>query len=221
MFGISQQAARAIWPLRTSAVCLSAPQRELLERRICRAKWRVLFPVVVLAALLTGCTAKEEAAKPVVYTGPLVESENVIELLSDSARLHFRLSAPLEQRFDNGDVVYRRGVSLLVYDRPGKVVVNTITANWAKLDNAKQLYILRGVVRVANEPQQQQLATEELFFNRSQQKIYTDSAMFVRVQTPTEVLTGNGLTANQDFSRYSLWKPIGTFSLPEAQRLGK
>jgi len=177
--------------------------------------------VVVASLLLAGCTGKEETAKPVIYTGPLFESENVVELLSDSARLHFRLAAPLEQRFDNGDVVYRRGVSLLVYDRPGKVVVNTITAKWAKLDNAKQVYILRGTVRVANVPQQQQLATEELFYNRSQQKIYTDSAMFVRVQTPTEVLTGHGLTANQDFSRYSIWDPKGVFTLTEAKRLGQ
>ena len=178
---------------------------------------------LLLAGLLAaaGCQKKEEAPQRITYNGPLFETDNVVTLLSDSARLHVRLTAPLEQVFDNSDRLYPQGATVTIYDKPGKVVVNTINSKWAKFDNAKQLYILRGTVKVANVPEQQQLATEELFYNRSQQKIYTDSAMFVRVQTPTEVLTGNGLTANQDFSRYGIHQPKGEFTLAEAQRLGK
>ncbi len=174
-----------------------------------------------LALLLAGCQAKDKEAKPVVYTGPLVETENVLTLLSDSARLHIRLTSPLEQRFENSDILYPKGVTVTFYDKPGKQVINTLVAKWGKFDNAQQLYIMRGAVKVANVPQQQTLDTEELFYNRAKQKIYTDSAMFVRIQTPTEVLTGNGLTANQDFSRYGILQPKGVFSLAEAQRLGQ
>ncbi len=177
---------------------------------------------LLLAGLLAGgCQKKEEAPKKVVYTGPLLETEHVVTLLSDSARLHARLTAPLAQRFENGDLLYPKSAVITFYDKPGRKVVNTINAKWVKFDNAKQLYILRGAVRVANVPEQQTLHTEELFYNRSQQKIYTDSAMFVRVQTPAEVLTGYGLTANQDFSRYGIRRPTGTFTLPQAQGLGK
>jgi hypothetical protein len=76
-------------------------------------------------------------------------------------------------------------------------------------------------VRVANVPQQQTLTTEELFYDKIKRKIYTDSAMFVRVQTPSEVLTGYGLTANEDFSRYSIRRPTGTFTLEQAKAQGK
>lgn len=176
---------------------------------------------LLLAASLVGCQPKEKEAKPVVYTGPLMETENVVTLLSDSARLHIRLTSPLEQRFENSDILYPKGVTVTFYDKPGKLIINTLVAKWGKFDNAQQLYIMRGAVKVANVPQQQQLDTEELFYNRAQQKIYTDSAMFVRVQTPTEVLTGYGLSANQDFSRYGIHKPKGVFSLAEAQRLGQ
>lgn len=171
--------------------------------------------------LLAGCQKTEEAPAPIQYKGPLLETENVVELLSDSARLHIRLTAPLEQRFENNDILYPKGVNVTFYDKPGKLVVNTLVAKWGKFDNNKQLYIMRGAVKVANVPQQQQLATEELFYNRMQQKIYTDSAMFARVQTPTEVLTGYGLTANQDFSSYGIHRPTGTFTLQEAQAQGK
>jgi LPS export ABC transporter protein LptC len=176
---------------------------------------------LLLAASLGGCQPKEQEAKPVVYTGPLIETENVVTLLSDSARLHIRLTSPLEQRFENNDILYPKGVTVTFYDKPGKLIINTLVAKWGKFDNAQQLYIMRGAVKVANVPQQQSLDTEELFYNRAQQKIYTDSAMFVRVQTPTEVLTGYGLSANQDFSRYGIHKPKGVFSLAEAQRLGQ
>lgn len=175
----------------------------------------------LLLAALVGCQEKQQEAPPVMYTGPLIETDNVVTLLSDSARLHVRLTSPLEQRFENSDILYPKGATVTFYDKPGKLVINTLFAKWVKFDNAKQLYIMRGTVKVANVPQQQTLNTEELFYNRSQQKIYTDSAMFVRVQTPTEVLTGYGLTANQDFSRYGIHRPVGTFTLDQAQSMGK
>lgn len=175
----------------------------------------------LLLAALVGCQEKQQEAPPVMYTGPLIETDNVVTLLSDSARLHVRLTSPLEQRFENSDILYPKGATVTFYDKPGKLVINTLFAKWVKFDNAKQLYIMRGTVKVANVPQQQTLNTEELFYNRGQQKIYTDSAMFVRVQTPTEVLTGYGLTANQDFSRYGIHRPVGTFTLDQAQSMGK
>jgi len=189
-------------------------------RRPSRQRWGGLAGLLLVAAL-AGCQAKDKEAKPVVYTGPLIETENVVTLLSDSARLHIRLTAPLEQRFENSDILYPKGVKVTFYDKPGKLIINTLVAKWGKFDNAQQLYIMRGAVKVANVPQQQALDTEELFYNRARQKIYTDSTMFVRVQTPTEVLTGYGLSANQDFSRYGIHKPKGVFSLAEAQRLGQ
>lgn len=182
-----------------------------------------LWPAGALVAglLLVGCDKKDAALKRVVYTGPLLETDNVVTLLSDSARLHIRLTAPLEQNFENSDRLYPKGVTVTFYDKPGKLIVNTLVAKWAKFDNSKQLYIMRGAVKVANVPQQQILNTEELFYDSNKQKIYTDSAMFVRVQTPTEVLIGNGLSANQDFSSYRLYHPIGTFTIDQAKSLGQ
>jgi LPS export ABC transporter protein LptC len=180
-----------------------------------------LAAAVLLAGLAAACQPKEVEAPRVLYKGPLMETTFVVTMLSDSARLKIRLTAPLEQVFENSDRLYPKGAIVTFYDKPGKQIVNTLVAKWVKFDNAKQLYIMRGAVKVANVPQQQTLNTEELFYNQSLRKIYTDSAMFVRVQTPTEVLTGNGLTANQDFSRYGIHQPKGVFSLAEAQRLGQ
>lgn len=166
---------------------------------------------------LAGCDKKTAAGPKLVYTGPFMETVNVRTLVSDSAKLKFQLTAPLEQQFENGDVLYPKGMVVTFYSADGKKnIVNTLTAKYGKVDKAKNLYIMRGDVRVVNVPQEQRMNTEELFFNKSKQLIYTDSAMFVKVTTPTEYLTGYGLTANQNFSRYRILRPEGVFAAPQA-----
>ena len=167
--------------------------------------------VCLLAGVaLTACDKKAAAGPQLMYDGPLMETTNVIGLISDSAKLKFQLTAPLQQQFDNADLIWPKGVKVIFYSADGKkTVVNTITAKYGKYDKAKNLYIMHGDVRVANVPNQQKMSTEEMFFDKTKQLIYTDSAMFVKVETPTEYIDGYGLTANQNFSRYSIKRPTG------------
>ncbi|MCI1188280.1 LPS export ABC transporter periplasmic protein LptC [Hymenobacter sp. DH14] len=165
---------------------------------------------LLLGLALVACEKKTAVGPPQVYTGPLMETTNVVELVSDSAKLKFQLTAPLQQQFDNGDFVWPKGVKVTFYSADGKkTVINTLTAKYGKSDKAKNLYIMRGDVRVANVPNQQKMSTEEMFFDKNKQLIYTDTAMFVKVETPTEYIDGYGLTANQNFSRYSIKRPTG------------
>ncbi|GAA4351502.1 hypothetical protein GCM10023185_10210 [Hymenobacter saemangeumensis] len=171
--------------------------------------------VVAAVLLLASCDKKSGTGPKLVYTGPLMETTNVLTLFSDSARLKLKLTAPLEQQFENGDVLYPKGMVVTFYDRDGKTVVNTLTAKYGKVEKATSLYIMRGDVRVVNEPKQQKMFTEELFFDKTKQKIYTKPEMQVRVITPFEMLTGTGFTANQDFSYYRLAHPTGSFAPPD------
>ena len=172
--------------------------------------WLVLLVV-------TGCGQQAPVGPKLVYDGPFMETTNVRTLVSDSAKLKFQLTAPLEQRYENGDDIYRKGMMVTFYSADGKkTVINTLTAKYGKFDKTKNLYIMRGAVRVVNIPQEQNLKTEELFFDKTKQLIYTDSAMFVQVTTPTDSLAGYGLKANQNFSRYRIYKPVGHFAAPEA-----
>lgn len=185
------------------------------------SRWKGILASLLLGAWgLASCDKQEDATPPVVYKGPLSETTNVVILMSDSARLQLKLTAPLMQQFENNDVIYPKSLVVTFYDKPGKVVVNTLAAHYGKQESSKQLYIMRGDVRVANVPQQQTLKTEELFYDKLKHKIYTDTAMFVRVQTPYEVLTGYGLEANEDFSRYKIRRPQGTFTLDQAKAQG-
>lgn len=169
----------------------------------------------LLALALLGCDEKKTIGPALIYKGPTMETTNVLTLFSDSAKLQFRLTAPLEQQYESGDVLYTKGVSVTFYSKDGKSVVNTLTAHYGKLEKTKNLYTMRGDVRVANVPEQQKLFTEELFFDRGKQLIYTAPQMFVKVETPTERLTGTGLTANQNFSSYRITHPEGVFAVDQ------
>lgn len=173
---------------------------------------------MVTLLALTGCEKKTAAGPKLVYNGPLTETTNVKTLYSDSAKLKFQLTAPLQQQFENGDVIYPKGVQVTFYSADGKrSVVNTLTAKYGKVEKATNIYTMRGKVEVVNVPQAQRLDTEELFYDQTKQVIYTDSATYVQVTTPTERLTGYGLTANQTFSRYSILDPKGVFAAPATQ----
>ena len=172
---------------------------------------------ILMGLALVGCDKKAATGPRLVYTGPLMETTNVRTLFSDSAKLKLQLTAPLEQQFENGDLVYPKGAVVTLYSSDGKKnVVTTITGKYAKFDKAKNLYNMRGDVQVTNVPEQQRLNTQEIFLERTKEVIYTDSAMFVKVTTSTEYLTGYGLKANMDFSRYRITKPEGIFAAPQA-----
>lgn len=168
------------------------------------------------ALLLGSCQDKPDAPKKKVeYTGPTLVTTNVHTLFSDSARLQVRLDAKLEQTFENGDLVYPQGVDMVFYAKDGSVV-NTLRGDYGRFTRADNRYVIRGGVRVRNEEKQQSLQTRELFYDRPRQRIYTDDTTKVRVQTPAEVLLGNGLEANEDFSRYKIRKPTGVFAVDQA-----
>ena len=166
--------------------------------------------LLLLALALAGCEKQAATGPVLVYTGPLMETSNVRTLMSDSAKLKLELTAPLEQLFDNSDKVYPQGAKVIFYSADGrKTVINTLTAKYAKFEKGKNLYTMRGDVQATNVPEQQRLHTEEMFYDQAKQVIYTDTAMFVKVETPTEYIDGYGLTANQNFSRYSIKRPTG------------
>ncbi|OUJ76377.1 LPS export ABC transporter periplasmic protein LptC [Hymenobacter crusticola] len=159
------------------------------------------------------CQKKEDGpVKKITYKGPTVETSNVLTLISDSARLQIRLKAPLEQTFESGDQIYPNGMNVLFYSKDGTRVDNTLQGKYGKFEKAKNLYTVRGDVQVGNKEKQQKMYTEEMFYDKQKNLVYTDSATFAKVVTPTDSLTGYGLTYNMVTGIYRFHRPTGVFS---------
>jgi LPS export ABC transporter protein LptC len=183
----------------------------MYTRGISKAFCASLLAFLTLVTLGCGDDLKDPDMEK-KFTGPFRETENVLTLYSDSAKVLIKLQAPVQEDYENGDVIFPKGINVEFYEQGG-AVTSTLRADYGKQERNKDLYYVRGNVVVHNLVKQEKLETEELYWNKNKAQIYTDK--FVKITTPEEILMGHGLQANQDFSSYKIKKVTGVFSLQE------
>jgi len=166
-------------------------------------KSRVLWALGLL--LLAGCTAKQ-APKPVVYTGPLQQAENITMHYTEREKIKTILQAKKVNEFQSGDREFPEGIYLEFYNEAGKMT-STLRANEAYYFKKENKWRGRGKVEVVNLEKGQQLNSEELFWMPATKKIFTDK--FVTITDQQDVIYGTGLLADQDLSHYTIKNPNG------------
>ena len=167
---------------------------------------------MLLLQAVVACRPTQDPDKELKYTGPVMETTNVQTFYSDSARVKIKLKAPVQQQFETGDGIYPKGLDMIFLQENGQVG-STLKSSYGKYTKETDSYLVRGNVVVHNVLRNQTLNTEELRWDKQKQQIYTDK--FVKIRTEDEILTGHGLRANQDFSKYRILKPAGIFSVKE------
>lgn len=100
----------------------------------------------------------------------------------------------------------RKGLKVEFFD-DSMMVESTLTAMYARWYEGKGNVLIRDSVVVVNK-KGETLRTEELIWNQNVRKFYTEK--FVRINTPDQVMYGDGLEANEDFSWYRIKNPKGT-----------
>ena len=168
--------------------------------------------VAVVSLVSFGCGDDlKDPDKEEKYTGPLIENIDVTTIYSDSAKVLVKLMAPIQQDFESGDAVFPKGFFVEFYE-DGKIT-STLKANYGEMKRNENLYMARGNVVMNNIAKKESLETEQLFWNQSRDRIYTDK--FVKITTPERVIMGQGLETNQHFFPYSFHKVTGTLELQE------
>lgn len=169
------------------------------------------FLIFALSIFITiSCSNDEDLKNIQEYTGPIIEVDSALTLYSDSAVVRVKVIAARQLEFQNGDREYPEGFYIEFYETDGKIS-STLRANKGFYNKEKDLYSGIGDVVLRNIEKDEQLNTEELFWKRTEQNVFTDK--FVRIESQGEILTGEGLTAKQDFSSYRILKPTGTWSI--------
>ena len=88
--------------------------------------------------------------------------------------------------------------------------IATMSSDFAIQDESEKIVEVRNNVVLKNF-KQEELNTEQLFWNRDTQQIYTDD--FVTLNTKNQIIMGFGFTSDQYFSTYSLSNITGTIYL--------
>jgi LPS export ABC transporter protein LptC len=166
-----------------------------------------LFFLIILGS---GCIKKSSDILEIQeYTGPIVEIGPAVNYYSDSAVVKMRMEAPRQLEFGNGDREFPEGLYLEFFEN-GEMT-STLRADYCYYTKKDDLYKATGNVVARNIITQDQLDTEELFWDYRKEEVFTDK--FVRVEQSGELTTGVGLEAKQDFSYYKILEVQGTLPL--------
>ena len=146
---------------------------------------------------------------------PSESAKNVETIYSDSARVKVKLTSLQMDRYNDLDprIEMPKGVRILFYDDDMKVK-SELTSNFAvRYEKDKRMEAKSNVV-VVNE-RGERLNTEHLIWDEAMGTIRTES--YVQITTADEVIFGDGLESNQDFTKYKILHPKGTISVKEGE----
>jgi LPS export ABC transporter protein LptC len=167
--------------------------------------------LVCVSAMLTSCN-QTEVKEPVEYNGPMRIVEKMETYYSENDRVTVKMTADVVNQFANGDNEFPKGIYVEFFDKEGKLE-STLRANHAFYFKAENKWRGRGKVQVKNIAKNEQLNTEELFWQPKEQLIHTDK--FVTIRQQEDVIYGEGLEAKQDMSDYTILRPYGEFEVKE------
>ena len=122
---------------------------------------------------------------------------------TDSTRVQFTVEGGQIDRYPSEEDPYdefSNGMIITTFDNQGNFESQIMSKNATNHPKMKIMVARDSVVLKNNEGKM--LETELLTWDENTGKIYTDK--FVKITTPNEILFGDGLEADQDFSRYEI-----------------
>ncbi|RMG78797.1 MAG: LPS export ABC transporter periplasmic protein LptC, partial [Bacteroidetes bacterium] len=163
--------------------------------------------IAVIFAAMLFCSCENDMAEVNELTRqdslPAQSSRNIEIYYSTEAQTKVKITAPLLQQYysDKGSIdVFPEGIKIMVYNDSGKVASQLI-AKYAYNDTRNEYIEVKNNVYVVNK-NGDQLQTEYLVWNKKDKKIKTQE--FVKITTSEEVIYGEGLEANEDFTQYKI-----------------
>ena len=171
--------------------------------------------VILVAGAFFSCENDLEEVKEFEIQENLpVESTTNVELLySDSAVIMVKLQAPKLDRYVGAKTYleFVEGINLLMYNQEGEADTQ-IKANYAiRFEEDSRMEVMDDVVVINRNGEK--LNTEHLIWDADSKKIYTDE--FVKITTKEEIIFGDGLEANEDFTKYKILNIKGTVTVDQ------
>lgn len=177
-----------------------------------------LLPVLALGAvaLLIGCSQEKADTIESVEPGsfPTMRTVNVSTLVSDSGYTRYHITAPEWLMYDEAKEPhwdFPDGIDMERYD-DNREVEATFRADSAKYFNVKRMWQFDGNVRMRNTAGDR-FATEQLFWDQQQGKVYSDS--FIHIERTDRTLEGMGFESNEQMTEYTILDVKGIFPTPE------
>lgn len=157
--------------------------------------------------MLFSCSNDLETIKTFQQSGEpdlATKYKDVSIFYSDSAKLQMKINADemLNYQGDNERTEFHKNVEMYFYSEEG-VLETTLQANKViRKAKENQLEAFNDVVLINQNGET--LNTEYLLYQEDKEELYTDKA--VKITREKEVLWGEGLVSNANFTKYSIKK---------------
>ena len=169
--------------------------------------------IAIIALCLYSCENKLDTVNLITAKDqtPLGSEQNASIVYTDSAKIKFKLNAPEIERYGGPDPyqVAPKGVTVDFYN-DSMSINGYITANYAIRHEKTDIMEADNNVVMVNK-KGDRLNTEQLFWNENTHRIYTNK--YVEITTSSEIIYGDGLESNEDFTQYTITNIRGTIVL--------
>ncbi len=165
--------------------------------------------------LLASCGGEDvERVKVMVerHDLPVETGKNIIINYTDSGYVKSKVFAPVLQRYasvDKYETVMPAGITAYFLDKTEKVESFLKSKYAVRYDKERRMVAKNDVILVNIKGDT--LRTELLNWDEQTQRIHTDQ--FIRITTPTQIIMGDGLESNTEFTQYKIFKIRGTINL--------
>lgn len=176
----------------------------------------ILILLIAITLLCTACETDLDKVERIASNEvslPVETSKEVEIIYSDSAIVRAKLTSPVLKFYKVQNAYHEMPSGLYVefYDANKKVESTLQSKYGRKFQNQGIIEVKDSVVVINNKGER--LDTEKLIWNEKTKKIYTNS--FVRITTATDIMFGEGLEANQNFTNYKIFKYRGSISIKD------
>lgn len=172
--------------------------------------------IMITSATFTSCKNDVQTvlSLDVVDTLPEMTARDVEILYSEKAEIQVKLvSSYLVNKTEEEPVLlFPEGFTVFFYDS-AMILQSTITADYGISYEKKKIMEARHNVVVENMEKGEKLNTEELFWDRGKELIYSNK--FVKLTTGKQVITGDGLTSEEPFDELIILNPKGLIEVKE------
>ena len=168
-----------------------------------------------LSMFLFSCSNDLETIKEISIQNQSVFPVETIKdceiIYSDSSKVRVLLSAAIMNRFNHEKkyVEIEDGLKVQFFDESGKKE-SELLSDYAIIDEENDVMQAQKNVVVRNL-NGDVLESETLNWSQEKQEIFTDD--FIKITTANEVIFGQGLVSNQNFTKYTIKKIKGTISI--------
>lgn len=173
----------------------------------------LIVAALIAAACMSACSEEKQdtiALKIDPEKFPTMKTLNVSTTISDSGYTRYHITTPIWLMFEEAHDphwTFPKGL-FIVKLNDSLVETGTFTADTATYYSARRLWQFDHNVRMRNVAGDRFL-TQQLFWDQSQRKVYSDS--FIHVERADRTIEGYGFVSNESMTSYTIRRPSGIF----------